>query len=592
MQWSFLNNFCVQMPLMGGTYKEQKELDPLPTNSNPSLLTKGSKPTSRKEKKLIILNNFTSLKTCYYIMREMKDASTDIIVVSNKLFCKEEIAKDFDKHFSRGCNIIEVTSLQPISIMQRIVYALLEKNSFVARDADHIVFTLLSEYSRGAATIVHMLTSLMQKSEDNSRTGFELAKKQVKLHKAHLKLEQSLNGYATPREAKSTVNEKKYHNENVTTTEEPQIAQTSLSHDSSSQGNSSSNPMFTNESCTVPHEDNQKEIQNTSSEGKGLDATSSAANTTSGFVSMGIQNESFIIGILNESFVMPNIDEEVSRRDNDPHGDDSDNDDDHQGEKREKTNDDVLVIQPEGHNITSSTGKHVSMHEVKDLESTQTHAKSVSNRANFVAGSDSKLTDSSDATPTTANPSKENYLVAHSHPLYMYINDIISTNISLLDHHLLNSLVITGCIPLPLFYVEELNNVVMNAIPGQERKAELPMKELVKLGAVRSSPYPIIYHKNLHPDYVDTAIQPVFIPKLIYEAVNDQMDYADKALSILSVHRALERLLTNETKPNSIHLHYILILCNQLDDVCSRVSDHLLTTNLKLKLQILQILRP
>ena len=127
-------------------------------------------------------------------MREMKDASTDIIVVSNQLFCKEETAKDFDKHFSRECNIIEVTSLQPISIMQRIVYALLEKNSFVAIDADHIVFTLLSEYSRGAATIVHMLTSLMQKSEDNSRTGFELAKQQLKLHIAHLKFEQLFDG--------------------------------------------------------------------------------------------------------------------------------------------------------------------------------------------------------------------------------------------------------------------------------------------------------------------------------------------------------------------------------------------------------------
>ena len=120
-------------------------------------------------------------------MREMKDASTDI--VSNELFCKEEIAKDFDKYFNRGCNIIEVTNLQPISIMQRMVYGLLEKNCFVARDADHIVFTLLSEYSRGAATIVHMLTSLMQKSDDNSRTGFELAKQQLKFHMNYQKLE-------------------------------------------------------------------------------------------------------------------------------------------------------------------------------------------------------------------------------------------------------------------------------------------------------------------------------------------------------------------------------------------------------------------
>ena len=82
----------------------------------------------------------------------------------------------FDKYFNRGCNIIEVGNLQSISILQRIVYGLLEENSFVARDADHIVFTLLSEYSRGAATVVHMLTSLIQKSINISRTDFELAK--------------------------------------------------------------------------------------------------------------------------------------------------------------------------------------------------------------------------------------------------------------------------------------------------------------------------------------------------------------------------------------------------------------------------------
>ena len=130
-------------------------------------------------------------------MREMKDASADIIVVSNELFCKEEMAQEFDKYLNRGCNIIKVSNLQPISILQRIVYGLLEKNSFVARDADHIVFTLLSEYSRGAATVVHMLTSLMQKSDDNSRTGFELVKQQLKLHIAHLKLEKFSNTWHT-----------------------------------------------------------------------------------------------------------------------------------------------------------------------------------------------------------------------------------------------------------------------------------------------------------------------------------------------------------------------------------------------------------
>ena len=176
--------------MLGGVYKEQKDLDPLPTISDPSLLiTKNTKPVSRKEKKLIVLNNFTSLQTCTCIMRELENASMDIIIVSNELFCKEEITKDFDNHFSRGCNIIEVTNLQHISIMQRIVYGLLEKNSFVVRDADHIVFTLLSEYSRGAATVVHLLTSLMQKDDDNNRTGFELAKHLLKLHIAHQKSE-------------------------------------------------------------------------------------------------------------------------------------------------------------------------------------------------------------------------------------------------------------------------------------------------------------------------------------------------------------------------------------------------------------------
>ena len=38
------------------------------------------------------------------------------------------MAKDLDKYFSQGCNIIEVTSL---SIIQRIVYALLDKKSSV-----------------------------------------------------------------------------------------------------------------------------------------------------------------------------------------------------------------------------------------------------------------------------------------------------------------------------------------------------------------------------------------------------------------------------------------------------------------------------
>ena len=503
-------------------------------------------------------------------MREMKDASTDIIVVTNELFCKEEIAKDFDKHFSRGCNIIEVTSLQPISIMQRIVYALLEKNSFVARDADHIVFTLLSEYSRGAATIVHMLTSLMQKSEDNSRTGFELAKQQLKLHIAHQKFEHLFDGQniilGSIIDSEPLVS---HECDDVSTSphwpREIFISETvpSCANDDMKEEADVSQSKFYESQPRSVHQ-----LQSKDSEDKDPDT---------GFISTGIQNEVYI---------MPHIE-------NLPHNDGLHSNNEHHS--------DFLIIRPEGYKDPSSTSKHSSkLKKVKDTEVAQVHAKN--DRPNMpstiitdsVVGNDSKQTAYPNATcpPTTAKPSKEHLGPAHEHPLYMYVNDILANNISLLAHHLLNSLVITGPIPLPLFYVEELNNVVMNAVSSKRTWVESPLKELVKLGVVRSSSYPIIYHKNLHPDYIDTAIQRMFIPKLICDAVKDQMDYADKALSILSVQRALERLLTNETKPNLIHLRYILILCNQLGDVCSQVSDYLLTTNLELKLQILQILRP
>jgi len=101
-------------------------------------------------------------------MKQLQETSTDIIIVSNESLFKDDIVIEIDKNLTRGCNLIDVTNLQPMSIIQRIVYGLLEKDSFSIRD---VVFTLLSEYSRGAATIVHMLTSLMKKCDDN-RTGF------------------------------------------------------------------------------------------------------------------------------------------------------------------------------------------------------------------------------------------------------------------------------------------------------------------------------------------------------------------------------------------------------------------------------------
>ena len=85
--------------------------------------------------------------------------------------------------------------------------------------------------------------------------------------------------------------------------------------------------------------------------------------------------------------------------------------------------------------------------------------------------------------------------------------------------------------------------------------------------------------------YIDTTIQPMIIPKLICDVVKDEIDDADKALSILSVQHALERLLTN---PSFIRLHYILILCSKLYNKCEELHrlDQLLIASLKMKLRV------
>ena len=93
----------------------------------------------------------------------------------------------------------------------------------------------------------------------------------------------------------------------------------------------------------------------------------------------------------------------------------------------------------------------------------------------FKAGSDeNKHTTSSDAThpPDAIKLEKEGFVSNKKHPLHLYISDILNTtsNISLPAHHLLNCLTITEPIPLPLFYVEELNNVVMNTVSIKRRR--------------------------------------------------------------------------------------------------------------------------
>ena len=136
----------------------------------------------------------------------------------------------------------------------------------------------------------------------------------------------------------------------------------------------------------------------------------------------------------------------------------------------------------------------------------------------------------------------------------------------------------------------------MSSRERKKTQAGSPMKELVKAGVIRNSSYAMVYHKNLNPDFIDTNIKPMIIPKLICDTVKDEMDDGDKAWSILSVQRTLENLLTARISLVSLpsHLHYMPILCCQLYEMCSgelhkhnnELYKHLLTTSLKLKLQV------
>ena len=473
---------------MEGIYEEQKELDHLPVISNPSLLTtRDSKHISRKQKKLIVLHNYATLQTCACIMREMKDASTDIIIVSNEVFCKEAIAKDFDKHFSRGCNIIEVTNLPLISIIQRLVYRLLEKNSFVARDADHIVFTLLSEYSRGSPTVVHMLSSLMQNSDDNSRTGFELCKHVLKLHIAHLKLCSRLKGDSSSTKmlnCEENIMMEKACPSSPQNLEQPSKENAQLVYKSTSSIIESSS-MLEIEIPSLLTRKNIPQVQIENAPYAPVEVSSAISNTTQPII-------------------------------------------------RAETEQNLITVQ------------------------------------------------------------------APIHPLHLYINDLLSNIFSLPANQLLNTLVVTGPIPLPLFYVEELNNLVTNAVISNEEKMmqelqefipESPMNQLAKGGVIRNSCYPLVYHKDLDPKNLTSNVQLVFIPKLICDAVKYQMDHTDKVLSTICAQRALENLLNNNEVDQ---LHYVLILCNQLHNTCiqefndHKFSEELLITNQKLMLTISQ----
>lgn len=103
---------------------------------------------------------------------------------------REEIIKSLRYLNRNGCEI-KVTSLDPVHSVQRMVYGLLKKSACVPKDNDHEIFKRLTKKSQGETTTVHMLTSLMQKFDDN-RESFECISQQLQHYILVEKLPQNI----------------------------------------------------------------------------------------------------------------------------------------------------------------------------------------------------------------------------------------------------------------------------------------------------------------------------------------------------------------------------------------------------------------
>ena len=300
------------------------------------------------------------MKTCGCILKQLQEASTDIIIVSNEFLFKNDIIAEIDKKLTRGCNIVDVTNLKPKNATQRMVYGLLEKKSFKPCSDDREAFRELSKYSLGSATLVHILTSLIQK-------------------------------YASV------------------------IA---------------------------------------------------------------------VAAILN---------------------------------------------------VNSTTSNHQILYT----------------RVNFILKNSAFFS---------------------------------STALSLLCR-----LSIIGPIPIPKFYIDKLEEAFVNSdrrILSSHVSGQL-LDQLQQGGVLRNFPHPLVYHKDFNPKSVDPTIHLLYIPKLICDAIDSEMDSTSKADSITFVQHTIETILTGKSTLSMIHLHYLLVLCNQLFDVCvseqSTLGDVFVVESLKLK---------
>ena len=184
----------------------------------------------------------------------------------------------------------------------------------------------------------------------------------------------------------------------------------------------------------------------------------------------------------------------------------------------------------------------------------------------------------------------ENKLVSFplQNSLHLFINDLLTCDefIAIPARHLLNCLCVLGPIPIPLFLIEELDNVITKAAAGKNNGAQSSMTPLTKqleAGLLRNYPHVFLYHKDFNPDFKIATSKLMYVPKLLCDVINTNMHSGDVALSVTCVQQAIKNILTQTNQLSINQLHFMLVILNQLDGSCSKLHDE---QNVKLKIQI------
>ena len=86
---------------------------------------------------------------------------------------------------------------------------------------------------------------------------------------------------------------------------------------------------------------------------------------------------------------------------------------------------------------------------------------------------------------------------------------------SISAHHLLNCLCVTGPIPIPLFLIEELDNIITKAVSGKNngmQSSVTPLTKQLEIEVLRNYSHVFLYHKDFNPEFQVATSKLMYIP--------------------------------------------------------------------------------